>query len=436
MNKPPPFAAAYVCPPGDQDGFSGETVDVALFDRLLSSETNPQPLLALPNEILLRIFHQLDIVKDACSLAQSCSHLHTLFIMDRSRILRSAANVPLKPDYGLVEAFSDLVRRSPSNWIFRCSYVINLDRYPEVEHIDPYGPTVWDLFIFQPQQLTFQDTLMEFLSRFLECDPRLQDHYGGGVTLDILLAAAQLQADILRDSSTNETDLSGNTTIIALALRCFLDCHILNNIGLDCYGRPQDSYLPEDGSSVKVIIAPNDNKPFLTATAYEEKQRERLHTPAKTPGCHFESDLCTMLGSLARLSFQLLDEQDPQHWPTVLYVLLILRLIRDSLFYCPAWMIELYNAGEILERLFQDLARYYYICTEGGQILTYRWTKENYGLRVGHCQTAVEHAGILHDLWLDGDEEGQWNSRERYRGLEGFPCKLGEFVDGDFRRRS
>ncbi|KAL2811755.1 hypothetical protein BJX63DRAFT_433105 [Aspergillus granulosus] len=317
--------------------------------------------------------------------------------MDRSRILRSAAGVPLKPDYGLDEAFSG--EDDPSNM---------------------YG----------------SDTLMEFLSRFLECDPHLLDHYGGD-TLDILLGAAQLQADILRDSSTNKTDLSGDATIIALALRCFLDFHILDNIGLDCYGRTgQLSYLPEDGSSVEVIFAPNDHKPFLSATAYKEKQRERLHIPAKTPGCHFESDLCTMLGSLARLSFQLLDEQDPQHWPTVLYVLLILSLIRDTLCYCPPWMRKIYDAGEILERLFQDLARYYYICTEGGQILTYRWNKENYGVRVGHCKSAVEHAGLLHDLWLDGDEEGQWNSRERYRGLEGFPRKLGEFADGDFRRRS
>jgi hypothetical protein len=74
--------------------------------RLSGTEGKPRSLLDLPNEILLHIFQQLETVKDACALHQSCSRLHTLYLMDRTRIFRSAARVSLKPDYGLDEAFS------------------------------------------------------------------------------------------------------------------------------------------------------------------------------------------------------------------------------------------------------------------------------------------------------------------------------------------
>jgi hypothetical protein len=77
-------------------------------DRLSGTEAKPRSLLHLPNEILLHIFHRLETITDVYSLDQSCSRLHTIFLMDRSRILRSAARVPLKPDYGLDVAFSGI----------------------------------------------------------------------------------------------------------------------------------------------------------------------------------------------------------------------------------------------------------------------------------------------------------------------------------------
>jgi hypothetical protein len=290
--------------------------------------------------------------------------------------------------------------------------------------------TIWDLLIFPTsrnptQSPSFHDLLKEFLSRFQDDNSHLLGYYGT-VTHDILVAAAQFQADIVRDhSSTIETtaaDLSGETTIIALALRCFLDFHILDLIGMDCYGRTVEiAGLPEDGSPVEVL-GPDRSDPFLTATAYkvEGEQQDRLFdvrsttttkppaTSASTVGCHLDSNLHTMLSTLAQLSFQLLDTHDPRHWPTVLYVLLILALARQCLRYCLSWMRKLYEAAETVENLFQDLARYYYVCTEGGRILTSRWNREKYAVRVAvGCPGSVavkviEHACIFHDLWFDG----------------------------------
>ncbi|KAL2785446.1 hypothetical protein BJX66DRAFT_343083 [Aspergillus keveii] len=337
---------------------------------------------------------------------------------------------------------------------------------------DAEPDTIWDLLIFPtsrpPTQFpSFQDLLMSFLSRFQDDNSHLLGYYGT-VTHDILVAAAQFQADILCDNpssieiTTAAADFSGENTIIALALRCFLDFHILDLIAMDCYGRTVEiAGLPEDGSAVEVL-GPDRSDPFLTATAYkvEGERQDRLFdllstntsTTTKTPppasasavGCHFNSNLHTMLSTLAHLSFRLLDTHDPRHWPTVLYVLLILALTRQCLRYCLSWMRTLYEAAETVENLFQDLARYHYVCTEGGRILTPRWDREEYAARVGGgcpgsagaAVKVVEHACLLHDLWFDGEDEGKWNSRERYRGLGGFARKLGDFADGDFHGSS
>ncbi|KAL3454254.1 hypothetical protein BJX65DRAFT_302040 [Aspergillus insuetus] len=331
---------------------------------------------------------------------------------------------------------------------------------------DAEEDSIWDLLIFPtsciPAQFpSFHNLLLEFLSRFQDDNSHLLGYYGT-VTHDILVAAAQFQADLVRDhSSTIETTaagLSGETTIIALALRCFLDFHILDLIGMDCYGRTVEiAGLPEDGSAVEVL-GPDRSDPFLTATAYkvEGQQQDTLFdllpttATTKTPrpasvsaiGYHFDSNLHTMLSTLAHLSFRLLDTHDPRHWPTVLYVLLILALTRQCLRYCLSWMRKLYEAAETVEKLFQDLARYYYVCTEGGWILTTRWNREEYAAQVcGGCPgsasaAVIEHACMLHDLWFEGEDEGKWDSRERYRGLGGFAHKLGDFADGDFRGSS
>jgi hypothetical protein len=73
-------------------------------------------------------------------------------------------------------------------------------------------------------------------------------------------------------------------------------------------------------------------------------------------------------------------------------------------------MRTLYEAAETVENLFQDLARYHYVCTEGGRNLTPRWDREEYAARVGGgcpgsagaAVKVVEHACLLHDLWFDG----------------------------------
>ncbi|KAL2862709.1 uncharacterized protein BJX67DRAFT_385406 [Aspergillus lucknowensis] len=240
---------------------------------------------------------------------------------------------------------------------------------------------------------------MGFLHRFQETNSHLLGWYES-VTHDILVAAAKLQADIPHDSMSSPleapSDMSGEATIIALALRCFMDFHIFDLIGVDCYAQNVEiTSLLEDGSSVEVLML-DDSNPFLTATAYkDDKQQDKLSSILSTKSsaeCNFDSDLHTMLG-------------------------------------CPDTVSVTPYHGNFTTQQRRKLARYYYVCTEGGRILSTCWNKDEYPARVygrspaSSAAAVVEHAGLLHDLWFDGDEKGQWNTLKRYKGLGGFQPK-------------
>jgi hypothetical protein len=68
------------------------------------------------------------------------------------------------------------------------------------------------------------------------------------------------------------------------------------------------------------------------------------------------------------------------------------------------WRIN--KAMRLLTPLFQNLAQYYYICTEGGLIGRDNWNEERYGTLVGQDHIAVQYACILRDLWLDTGNSG------------------------------
>jgi hypothetical protein len=95
-------------------------------------------------------------------------------------------------------------------------YVINMARNPDSEQ-----DFIWDLLISHPPHpghadqfiTSVQDLLLEFLRRFQGRNLHLLGWYGQ-VTHDILVAAAQLQADIVCDSSNIATDVAGEPTSV------------------------------------------------------------------------------------------------------------------------------------------------------------------------------------------------------------------------------
>ncbi|KAL4916476.1 hypothetical protein BDW62DRAFT_202631 [Aspergillus aurantiobrunneus] len=405
-------------------------------------ESANQSLLDIPNEILLLIFHHTHTVSDACHLAQCCSPLYRIFTSqkNKSRILRSAAGVSQDTNYNLEQAFSVLVRESPSKWRVQSAsgsswILVDVD-YGLVDEARA-ASRMWDVTAIRnrAEHLPFQGALHEFLHQFHEFHKRWER----GVfpmTEMLLPAAARLQTDILRSLEPPTlvaiTDLSSETTVIALALHIFV--LVRDIILIDTNVRDvSEAQLFQRESSV-TLLPRSDDSDTTSPSARVSQHKTGFILPMaqeqERQACRDDSSLGKLLTCLARLSFQLLHTEDPRHWPTVFFVILILDSIRYTLAMAPEWMVEFKNADSSIGRLFKDLARFYYACTDGGTLLSSNWNPVTYRKRVGDCQIVVEYAGVLRELWEgDGDEliDKQQYPHDQ-KGIDGFLKKIRWFV--------
>jgi hypothetical protein len=390
----------------------------------------------MPNEILLLIFHQMPAIRDAVNLAHSCSHLYNLFSAPKNKIdiLCSAADAPQNLNHSLDKAFSGkhgpllvvkvakkgvsvLIRQPPSNWLLQSAHSSKylLIEVEDEEILDASVSTLRDFTTIQRLPNNTESSFLEifdaFLAQFHDLDTMLNGYYEH-ITTELISGAARLQSQLLceLDADTGtDMDLSGDTTVIALALHCFAMTHFME--GVDGYNPDiPETELFRDGSPVVVMEQADDEKRFLPTI--------RVHKPEyhPVPGLDSElsnqstgeSGLCLdrefhrMLEHVMHVSFRLLNTQDPRHWPTVLYVLMIFSVgVRDALHPFLRWRQKLGDAKRESDLVFRDLARYYYICTGGGQILSDRWCKKEYAARVQQDRVAVEHAEMLNRVWLD-----------------------------------
>jgi hypothetical protein len=321
--------------------------------------------------------------------------------------------------------------------------------------------SMWDLSAIRRRNKTmrFPELLHEFLSQFQDINPRWDGWYERS-TESLLSSAAQLQADLLRESP-DVTDLSGENTVIALALHCLLLVRDFDYVDTEILDLTEEG-LFADGSPV-VIQEPsyNANRLLPIVAVYRATWRERALQESPTPlpwappttesvnvaktGYHIESGLDATLTHISECLFRLLDSRDPRHWPTVLYGLVILILIRGILSPTGRWLKSVRYAGSSLTPLSRDLARYYYICTDWGSIISDRWDEGDYAVQVGQYRVALDHARILHELWvnagtlyspkcfyhsLTSTDDGQWKEIELGGGIDGFPGKLRYFAYG------
>ncbi|OJJ04988.1 hypothetical protein ASPVEDRAFT_74432 [Aspergillus versicolor CBS 583.65] len=258
---------------------------------------------------------------------------------------------------------------------------------------------------------SFLEICDAFLAQFRDLDTLLNGHYEH-ITTELLSAAARLQSQLLCELDTDtgtDMDLSGDTTVIALALHCFAMIHFM--AGIEGYNpNIPETELFRDGSPVVVMEQEYEERRFLPTI--------RVHKPENYPvprldpepsikrtgerHLYLDREFHRILEHVVHVSFRLLNTQDPRHWPTVLYVLVILSVaIRDGLNPLLRWRQRLGDAKREFDLVFWDLARYYYICTGRGQILSDRWCKKEYAARVQQDRVAVEHAEMLNRLWLD-----------------------------------
>ncbi|KAF9894767.1 hypothetical protein FE257_006657 [Aspergillus nanangensis] len=329
-----------------------------------------------------------------------------------------------------------LIRMPPLNWHMqranKSSYLLIDVDYGVISE-EMAASATFDLMTIQrlPQHrtCTFQETLETFLAQFHELSSRRPNHFELS-TEQMFSDAAHLQVDLLRELSTNVTDLSSDTTVIALCLECLSIVEDIDHIIGQTVALTEDE-LFEDGSPVVLVEPDDDDRAILpTIEAHKLTQTPTPSAQERKPGFHLDSGLDSMLDYIVHQVFRLLDSQDPRHWPTVLYVLLILEHIRGALMPHQPWMQKVHEASRWLNHtILEDLARYYYIYTDGGLLLSDRWDEKAYSRRVGDDQLAIRHARMLNQLWLDLDD-GDWDRREGRTSLGNFRAKVEFFAYG------
>ncbi|KAL4882967.1 hypothetical protein BJY04DRAFT_216686 [Aspergillus karnatakaensis] len=413
-------------------------------------------LLSLPNEVLLSIFYQTSSMPDACHLAQSCSQLYQLFKSPRRKmmILRSAAGLCERPALSLRPLCSALKRLPQSNWYLRSSeskswllVEVNYGSIPPEQ--EKYAFHSLSTIPSAPETPTFQAKLHEFLQQFRSFSTRWNVQHEH-TTQIILQSAAELQSETLRRFGTDAivaTDLSGENTILALALHCFIvtrDLHLLygavppNMVEYDLFGT-RDTATPVQGGLDGEVLLPTFKitKHKRPQTRYIARVDDQNGTRGHTlPPWHLDAGIEDMVSHIAELSFRLLNTQDPRHWPTVFYVLTIIYHVAASLCFTVPFMEKMETVSLSVRRVFRNVSRYFYISTEGGFILDSRWDEDAYADAVGNAELPIKYAAILRDFWTqdDGPERiTEWGSGKVYEGIDGFSKKVGFFARALFQ---
>ncbi|KAL5332555.1 hypothetical protein BJX70DRAFT_383818 [Aspergillus crustosus] len=400
-------------------------------------------LLKLPNEVLLCIFHQAVTMGDAVHLAQTCSQLYSLYNSpkQKSRILRSAANVPNQIGDHLTRSFACLRRLPQSHWYLRSSKSEGWLLF-QVDY--GYTPPEDQKYLFHslstipapPERDTpeFAGKLVEFLYQFR--NPEVMTNL-------IVFSAAEYQLMILNrlesssdpqsNNNSHITDLSSESTVIALALHCVIVCRDLNSIssrmplntGEDRYFHNNTSVNVMDrGRPYRVLV------PAVTISRHKQQQARYLppradHNKDSLPPWHIDAPIEDILSHVAELSSSLLATPNPRHWPTVFYVILLLYPMREVVAGCGPIMARMKETFQGVLCLFKDLARYFFVCAKGGWVVSPTWNAAEYAEAVDHDELAMKGAEILRELWEADDEfVRECVQREDLKGVDGFVEKL------------
>ncbi|KAJ0416468.1 hypothetical protein BJY00DRAFT_291589 [Aspergillus carlsbadensis] len=399
------------------------------------------PLLRLPNEILLLIFCESACLTDARSLAQTCAQLYGLFAVRRNRvdILRSAANVPKRP----VCVMENIMRIPPHTWAFPSMvyediFILVEFKYGSPADLEPYmANNMCDLGLIQSCRTptpTFDNGLQEFLIQFLELSHRCRGQFEPA-TERTLAGAAQLQREILDDlsrSSAVPSDLSSHAMVIALALHFFIVLRPFEVIDTTMVPLTEDEVFDE--GSPALVLEADPTQVIPSGDAHQTLKRGnwralRRGAGAPRPGYDIRATPDLMTAHIVEVCFQLLDTRDPRHWPSVLFAILLLyHALFDLNVNCP-WLLGLALCYTNLKPQVDELARYYFISTEGGMLLSDRWNEAEYTALVNGDERAIRYARMLNELWLETDQN-DWETRDVTQGLEGFPDKLDYFAFG------
>ncbi|KAL3483149.1 hypothetical protein BJX62DRAFT_86410 [Aspergillus germanicus] len=403
-------------------------------------------LISLPTEILVLIFYQASTIGDACALSQTCLRLHKLLSRDKDKIdiFRTVANVPNCPKFDPGEN-PVLVRPSSTTWAFPSSIDPKRGLFVEIDHWDlddwEIKTSFFDLAIhvkrLKPDE-AYWNGVLEFLIQFVQLKHRLTEYFEN-YTEELLSLAASAQMDTIYDLNVelpSPVDLHHERTIIALALQFLAVAHDFSSFedrSAESAESTEEELFAIEGPDHRVVL-PCDYPPGslypITLVRQESKQEwgKVRQQHGVRPAYAHDADPGPMLEYIVQTSFRMLDTWDPRHEPTVLYVLLILCMGLLEMDVTAPWLESVSCAQGPLYSLFEDLARYYFICTKGAPIMSDRWDIVEFPDRVCSDHLAAKNAHHLHEHWLKIDK-GRWaHRRSSGEPVDDFIIKLKYFA--------
>ncbi|RDW61817.1 F-box protein [Aspergillus mulundensis] len=396
-------------------------------------------LCGLPVELIVMVFQRLDVPKDAVNLAASSRRLHDVFNDEdnkpvilksvnrafRIRSIRRNFGIPKSArDYNFEEQFSVIKRLPPLGWLVRSGdsdvdYEIQVDYTAVSSEMDEFGiRNLADIRSRNPG-MTLQEALPIFLGQFADTDKRWTDAFSPQ-TRAAFAGAAELQIGILEASDLVAhpiTDLSGGRTLLALVLHwvAVFDALCIYGGEISCRAGTSIDYCPirDKGDGLPVtIMRPGYMKyevhPSITVQQHEPEQANPGNLPKKEPiaGCHDDSDYGLSLRYIVDIFLRLSESEDPNHWPTLTYVLIILHYFPNEYFFeRHEWLHHI--PSHMTDDIWECLADYYGFCKHDTP-LTLHWDEQEYTELVGTgplAALAIEHMRRQHALWRHGKDE-------------------------------
>jgi hypothetical protein len=250
---------------------------------------------------------------------------------------------------------------------------------------------------------------LRLLTQFHKTWQRWFERYDGFAN-EVITQAAVFQLGLFRRQPDlmDSPMLFGDHCPISLALNCLVVLRSLQDL-FRVGGWGKKEVYREGGIILQDPChwaEPDWLEPLIKSERKEGGFDRSLQTPAP-PGLGPDAPLGRMLEHIGYFMQQLQEKQDPEDWPTVLYVICILRIAVKPAREHQEWTTPLMKPFAAVDALSSDLCRLYYISTKGGHPLTSGSTPclspAYEALAAGHA-IAVEHYGVLHDEWLRKSE--------------------------------
>ena len=237
--------------------------------------------------------------------------------------------------------------------------------------------------------------LNEFLEQFHNVRKRWVNRYSD-FTENFFRQSAMFQDELLSKAKNNKsTDMSDNSILIALSLRCLVLTHEILKVGcvLGCYAfkNNETHYRPEmyhkEDPDIEISRL---SSTAAQASLVDSKQQSGLES------------LSSILEGILQTTQQLMFRRNPEHWPVLLCALCLMRLIVDNIGAHEPWMRSLDPARQALDKAFTILCRLFEICARDFNPFSKIWNLEEYSVAVKDDKVLVGYAKKLQKMWLDG----------------------------------